>query len=90
MTKRLALAAAATLIVAAIPTAAYAATLEPSGRNLKPCANEGSRGPCVWDAIHMGNGEGQSFIVLPPTSQQPDGRVVNVSHREAHELLNWS
>lgn len=78
------------IALAVIPATAYAASLEPSGRNLKPCANEGSRGPCVWDAVHMGNGEGQSFVVLPPTSQQPDGRVVNVSHREAHELLNWS
>lgn len=80
---------AAALVIAAVPTAAYAA-IQAAPRPLKPCATEGAQGPCVWDATHMGNGEGTSFIVLPPTANYPDGRVVYLSHREAHDLLNWN
>ncbi len=77
-------------IVTLIPAAAYAATISASPRPLKPCATEDAPAPCVWDAVHMGNGEGTSFIVLPVTANYPNGRVVYISHREAHDLLNWN
>lgn len=73
----------------AIPAVAHAA-ISAGPKSLQPCATEGSPGPCVWDATHMGNGTGQSFIVLPPTANYPDGRVVYLSHREAHDLLSWN
>lgn len=50
-----------------------------------PCpSDEGSDGqgfPCVWDAEHMGNGHGRSFIVTPA------GTLTYVSHRRAHALI---
>lgn len=86
---RVKLAAATLAIVAATTGTAYAAiTAQP--KPLKPCPTEDAPGPCVWDATHMGNGTGQSFIVLPVTANYPDGRVVYLSHREAHDLLNWN
>jgi hypothetical protein len=47
----------------------------------RPCKYEDSVG-CVWDAHHMGNGEGKSFVVTPR------GRVIYVSHRLAHGLTH--
>lgn len=46
-------------------------------------AGEGQPGPlpCVWDARHMGNGKGRSFIV------RRDLATVRVTHRRAHSLL---
>lgn len=37
---------------------------------------------CVWDARHMGNGLGQSFINRPRI-----GDVLYISHRRAHRLM---
>lgn len=56
-------------------------------RHLTPCpSDEGADGqtirPCVWDARHMGNGAGSSFIV------RKSGRIVHVSHARAHALIN--
>lgn len=47
----------------------------------RPCRYEDSR-HCVWDAKHMGNGGGKSFIATR------DGKVIYISHRLAHRLLN--
>ena len=44
-----------------------------------PCEYEDSNN-CVWDAKHMGNGEGRSFIA---TSK---GKVIFLPHRAAHAL----
>jgi hypothetical protein len=51
-----------------------------------PClTDEPHPGPdprgCVWDARHMGNGVGRSFVV------RPSGRLVYVTHERAHYLL---
>lgn len=35
---------------------------------------------CVWDAEHMGNGEGLSFI------KRSDGTIRFITHRRAHRL----
>ena len=80
---------AAAVVAMSLPVAAYAA-ISAAPKPLQPCASEDSSGPCVWDAAHMGNGEGQSFIRLPQTANHPDGRVIYLSHREAHDLLNWN
>lgn len=33
--------------------------------SLVPCANEGDKGPCYWDAQSRGNKQGSDFISLP-------------------------
>ena len=50
------------------------------GAEYAPCAYEDSNN-CVWDARHMGNGTGRSYVA------KPDGRVIYVSHARAHYLL---
>lgn len=87
MRRRLAVILAALFI---LPASAAWAAGTPSGKSLKPCNQEDGPAPCVWDAVHMGNGSGQSYILLPPTNSNPDGRQVNLTHLEAHNLLNWS
>lgn len=47
----------------------------------RPCKFEDSTF-CVWDARHMGNGEGKSFMTTKK------GKVIFISHRLAHRLLN--
>jgi hypothetical protein len=44
-----------------------------------PCAMEGDN-DCVWDAVHMGNGIGHSYIATK------SGRVIYISHARAHRL----
>lgn len=70
----------AALAVATLATPASATDSGTDAGTRVPCASEDSAGPCVWDARHMGNGEGRSFMV------QGSGRVVYVSHARAHEL----
>lgn len=67
----------ATLLSVAIAAAPIA---HGDGGTRVPCPTEDSVG-CVWDARHMGNGEGRSFVV------RDSGRVVYVSHARAHYLL---
>lgn len=50
------------------------------GKVWKPCEYEDSRG-CVWDARHMGNGYGRSFIA------RNSGTIVYIGHKRAHRLL---
>jgi hypothetical protein len=45
-----------------------------------PCEYEDSIS-CIWDAKHMGNGEGKSFRV------GYNGRIKYISHRKAARLL---
>jgi hypothetical protein len=66
--------AAVTLVAVASPAVAT------DGGTRVPCAYEDSNG-CVWDARHMGNGAGRSYVA------KPDGRVIYVSHARAHYLL---
>lgn len=40
---------------------------------------------CVWDARHMGNGYGDSFVAFRQESGDP--RIWYVSHRRAHRLM---
>jgi hypothetical protein len=48
----------------------------------RPCASDGAdpNYRCVWDARHMGNNMGRSFIV------RKSGEVKNVLHVKAHRL----
>lgn len=66
--------------VVAVATLAAPANATDGGTRV-PCASEDAAGPCVWDARHMGNGEGRSFVV------RASGRVVYVSHARAHALM---
>ena len=45
-----------------------------------PCEDEGDNG-CVWDAVHMGNGIGRSYIATKK------GKVIYIPHSAAHQLL---
>lgn len=65
---------------ATMPTARAATPDKP----MAACQYEDSPGPCVWDARHMGNGEGSSFV------RRPAGHVKYVSHKRAHKLLGLS
>lgn len=40
---------------------------------------------CVWDARHMGNGFGDSFVAYRSAGADP--RIWYVSHRRAHRLM---
>ena len=68
------------LVVTFLVVSPAAATSAADGGTRVPCAYEDSTN-CVWDARHMGNGIGRSFVV------RPSGRVVYVSHARAHFLL---
>lgn len=66
-------------LMTAAPVAAAVPVTSDGGTRV-PCEYEDSTG-CVWDARHMGNGIGRSFVV------RPSGRLVFVSHARAHYLL---
>lgn len=84
--------AAATLTLA--PVAAGAADTftnsDYAGGTRQPCEFEDST-DCVWDARHMGNGVGRSFVVREYRSGPFDlfalTTVTYVSHARAHCLL---
>lgn len=46
-----------------------------------PCKFEDGPGRCVWDARHMGNGEGRSLV------WREDGTKRFITHRRAHRLM---
>ena len=45
----------------------------------------GTREPGVGEARHMGNGKGRPFLWVRASG----GRVVFLTHRQAHSLLRW-
>lgn len=45
----------------------------------------GQRQTCVWDAEHMGNGTGRSYLSITPRNGGDDV-IVRISHRRAHRL----
>ena len=53
----------------------------PSRTEYMPCGSEDSVN-CVWDARHMGNGQGRSFFV------GRDGHVTYLPHHIAHFLIS--
>lgn len=87
-TRTAAAAAAAVVVVQLLAVAPAATAHKPAPdpvpvRAWQPCPNdEAAGGPCVWDARHMGNGHGRSFVV---TARD---RVRYVSHATAHALLS--
>lgn len=75
------IATALTVTVAALALPTAPANAARAG--LAPCEYEDSN-HCVWDARHMGNGHGRSFVV------SRHGVVRYVSHARAHRLLaDW-
>ena len=67
------------VVAAAVLTVAPVAASSPNRGGYPPCQHEDSTG-CVWDARHMGNGSGRSFLATR------DGRVIYLPHRAAHAL----
>lgn len=47
-----------------------------------PCGTEDSPQSCVWDALHRGNGQGQSFYI------GREGKVWPLPHHIAHYLIH--
>ena len=74
---RIALAALAAIVM----TTGYANRADAHTKDWAPCKYEDSIN-CVWDAKHMGNGEGRSFKVSKA------GNITYLTHRRAHHLLN--
>ena len=72
----------ATLFVAGtiVASAVQPADAHELQKDWDPCKQEDSRN-CVWDARHMGNGEGRSFLV------RKGGKRVFITHRRAHHLI---
>lgn len=69
------------LVVAlAVASMAVASPAEAGPHMPRPCKYEDSNN-CFWDARHMGNGRGKSFIV------NRAGEVTYISHRRAHRML---
>jgi hypothetical protein len=52
------------------------------------CRHEDGSGQrrCIWDARHMGNGEGHSMIVQFGHPDE-DSRYIRITHRRAKHLL---
>jgi hypothetical protein len=40
---------------------------------------------CIWDAKHMGNGEGQSLLIIQGGTNH--AKYIRISHRTAHQIL---
>ena len=52
-----------------------------AARKWQPCLNDSDSVNCVWDARHMGNGNGRSYLATRK------GRIVHITHQRAHRLL---
>lgn len=72
---------AAVLICAVIPFAASKAdAIDKQVIPTQPCAAEGDNF-CIWDAKHMGNGQGHSYMAFK------DGTWIRITHHWAHKRL---
>jgi hypothetical protein len=67
-------------ITATALTAGLVLTAAPSAEAMRRCPTEDSKN-CVWDAKHMGNGEGRSYWV------GSRGKVHYTTHRHAHRMM---
>lgn len=65
--------------------AEWCATHRPAPERIPAClTDEGDQpGPCVWDARHMGNGEGHSFFI------SKRDRYWRIAHARAHCMVRW-
>lgn len=78
----------ATLTLTAAPAPADPPrAFQPTPRAFQPCKYEDGSGQvrCVWDAVHMGNGTGQSALIRRGGTD--DARYTDVTHRRAHRVL---
>jgi hypothetical protein len=77
------------MIVATAITAALLVGPQPGVGELPACKYDDGSGSrsvaCVWDARHMGNGEGKSFVAIKINKER---LIVRVSHKVAHALAN--
>lgn len=63
------------------------ATADEGRDRTPPCKFEDGSGQvrCVWDARHMGNGQGQSLLIK--RGGEDDAEYIRISHRRAHRLM---
>ena len=78
-------------IIAAALAAAITATPMPAnakGDGWNPCKYEDGSGQarCVWDARHMGNGEGNSLLIRKGGTD--DATYTIITHKRAHRLAD--
>ena len=82
---RITLALLAASIIATLTVVGFGVAAADAATKVMPlCDGEdsGPSYPCMWDATHMGNGDGDSFIL------RRSGHVRHVTHRRAHRV--WS
>lgn len=77
-------------ITAALATAALLATpaaADAAKDRTPPCRYEDGSGQarCVWDARHMGNGEGRSLLIRRGGTDRAE--YIRITHRRAHRLM---
>ena len=70
------------IVILAIVLLGQGARADADLHTWRPCVYEDDV-HCVWDARHLGNGEGRFFKV------QRDGERVYITHRRAHRLIDW-
>ena len=68
------------VLVAAVVALPLTLTVPAEAHNIAHCRYEDGPPPCVWDARHMGNGDGRSFRLFA------DGSKKWLTHRRAHYL----
>ena len=83
-TRNLILIAVAALFITAMVLTAPKANAAPA------CIYEdgSSQARCVWDAKHMGNGEGRSVLII--NGGTDNAKIKYISHKKAHRLLKKS
>lgn len=76
------------MILMNIIIAAIFALFAPAPHSVPACEFEDGSGQakCIWDARHMGNGEGNSLIIRNGGTDEAQYKVI--SHRRAHRLLD--
>ena len=70
------------LIVLLVTLVACASQPAAAATTWRPCKTESDH-HCVFDAKHIGNGQGRSFVAYG--KHEP---VLYVSHRQAHRMLH--
>ena len=69
------------IVVLVLVALALDITAPAHGGTMRACPNDSDSRNCVWDARHMGNGSGHSYVATRT------GKITYISHARAHRLL---